>query len=96
MDLTKAERNANGTMIIERIATKRKIEMSWTYLSSADLSTLLTAIGTNIFFTVAYPDPVTESERTGTFYVGDRKAGAIDYQNGVVRWKDIGFNFIEQ
>ena len=27
MDLSQAERNANGTMIIERIATKRKLEM---------------------------------------------------------------------
>ena len=28
MDISKAERNAAGTMIIERIATKRKIELN--------------------------------------------------------------------
>lgn len=94
-DISKAERNAKGLMIIERIATKRKLEVSWTYLSQSGLSTLLSAI-TNVFFTVEYPDPQTGSLNTGTFYVGDRTAGSIDYQNGVMRWKDIKFNFVER
>ena len=94
-DLSKADRNANGTMIIERIAVKRKIEMSWAYLTQAQLATLLTAIS-SVFFTVEYPDPMTGALKTGTFYVGDRSAGAIDYKSSVMRWKDIKFNFIEQ
>ena len=35
-----AERNARGTLIIERIATKRKIEMRWNYLDKDRLSQL--------------------------------------------------------
>lgn len=95
-DISKAERNANGTIIIERIATKRKIELSWPYLSSADLSTLFSNFSSNTFISVTYPDPVTGAARTGTFYAGDRSAGAIDYQAGVIRWKDVKFNLIEQ
>ena len=94
-DISKAERNANGNILIERITTKRKIELSYKYLSQAQLSTLLNAISA-VFFTVEYPDPVTGALRTGTFYVGDRSAGAIDYQNNTMRWKDIKFNLIEQ
>jgi hypothetical protein len=95
MDINKAERNANGKMIIERIATKRKIELNWAYLSQSDLSSLLAKISA-VFFSVEYPDPQTGALRTGTFYVGDRSSEAIDYRASVIRWKNVKFNFIEQ
>jgi hypothetical protein len=95
MDITKAERNANGTMIIEKIATKRKIELNYKYLSNSDLQSLLNKISPT-FFSVAYPDSLTGAIRTATFYVGDRTAGAIDYKIGVIRWKDCKFNLIER
>ena len=95
MDLSKAERNARGTMIIERIATKRKIELSWNYLSKDDLSRVLRLVS-SVFFTVEYIDPQDNVIKTGTFYCGDRTAGALDYRNGVMRYKDIKFNLIER
>lgn len=95
MDITKSERNANGTMIIEKITTKRKLELSYNYLSQYDTSTLLTAIGVSVTFGVTYPDPVTGTNRTGTFYSGDRTIGMIDFQGGIARYKDIKFNFVE-
>lgn len=95
MDISKAERNARGDMIIERIATKRKLELSWRYLSKEDLSALFAAVSP-VFFKVEYIDPQTNSTRTGTFYAGDRNAGALDYLNGTIRYKDIKFNVIEK
>lgn len=95
MDLSKAERNARGTLIIERIATKRKIEMSWNYLSKEDLSRLLKLVSP-VFFEVEYIDPQENNWKSGTFYVGDRKMGALDYRNGNIRYKDIQFNIIER
>lgn len=95
MDLSRAERNANGTMIIERIATKRKLELSYTFLTKAQLSTILNQVS-SVFFTVTYHDPQTGSTRTGTFYVGDRQAGLIDFINGQPRYKDVKFNFVER
>jgi hypothetical protein len=94
MDLSKAERNANGTMIIERITTKRKLEISYNYLSQADCSALLQSIGSTTF-NVEYPDPQTGALRTGNFYSGDKTSSAIDYKGGVMRYKDIKFNLIE-
>lgn len=95
MDISKAERNANGTMIMERIATKRKLDLTWLYLTPAQLSTLLNAVS-GVAFTVIYMDPVLNANRTGTFYCGDRSVGMIDFQNGVPRYKDIKFPLIER
>lgn len=95
MDLSKAERTAKGLMTIERIATKRKIEMSWAYLSKNDLATLLQAVS-GVFFTVVYPDPQTNQNEQKTFYVGDRNIGMLDFINSVPRYKDVKFNFIER
>lgn len=94
-DISKADRNANGLMLIQRIATKRKIELSWAYLSQADLANLYTATS-DVFFTVEYPDPQNGALKTGSFYSGDKTAGAIDYKNSVMRWKDVKFNLIER
>lgn len=95
MDLSRAERNAKGELKIDRIATKRKLEMSWEYLSRTDLQTIFNAVSP-IFFTVEYMDPQTNANRTGTFYCGDRTAGMIDFINGVPRYKGIKFNLIEK
>ena len=95
MDISKAERNANGEIFIERIATKRKLELSWKYLSKEDVSKVFNAVSP-VFFDVEYIDPQDNAVKTGTFYAGDRRAGALDYQNGVIRYKDITVNFVER
>jgi hypothetical protein len=95
MDITQAERNALGTMLIERIAQKKKIQLRWAYLDGASLSTLLTAVDP-IYFNVTYLDPKTNSYKTGSFYCGDRSTGMIDFRNGVPRYKDIQFDLIER
>lgn len=94
-DISKAERNANGTMIIERIATKRKIELSWQYLSEQDLQQVLNAVSP-VFYQVEYLDPQERRMKSGTFYSGDRNVGALDYIKGKVRWKDCKFNIVER
>ena len=95
MDLSQAERNANGTMIIERIATKRKLDLEWNFLTKEQLSTLLNRVS-SVFFQVEYIDPQENKKRTGTFYAGDRNVGALDYRRGNIRYKDIKFNLIER
>lgn len=95
MDLSKAERNAKGDIVIDRIATKRKIELTWRHLKKEELSTLLTRVSP-VFFQVEYLDPQTDDVKTGTFYCGDRIAQSIDYIDGKMRYKDIKFNLIER
>lgn len=95
LDLSKAERNASGTMIIERIATKRKLELSWKYLSREQLTQVFSAVAP-VFFEVTYIDPQTNATKTGTFYAGDRTCGMLDFINGVARYKDVKFSLIER
>lgn len=95
MDLSKAERNARGTMIIERVATKRKLELSYAFLNKDELSQVLNAVSP-VFFSVTYQDPLTSGSRTGTFYCGDRNVGLIDFRKGIPRYKDIKFDLIER
>jgi hypothetical protein len=95
MDITKAERNANGLMIIERIAQKRKLSLSYSYLDAGQLQSLLNAMSA-IYFNVRYLDPASNTFKTSSFYSGDRNVGMIDYRNGVARYKDIRFDLIER
>lgn len=94
-DISKAERNAQGNMIIERITTKRTVEISYSYLSAGDLSTILQAVSPT-FFNLTYLDPVTNSNRTASFYCGDRSMGMISFISDVPRYKDLKFTLIER
>lgn len=94
-DIVKADRNAKGNMIIERVAVKQKLSLSWAYLSAADMSTVLTALSPMVF-SITYTDPITNALRQPTqFYVGDRNMGVLDFRGGVPRYKDVKFDLIE-
>jgi hypothetical protein len=94
MDISKAERNASGRMIIERIATKRKLFLTYAYITSSDASKILKMISP-AYYNVTYNDPQEGHLMSGQFYCGDRQLGYLDYINGVPRYKDFGFNLIE-
>ena len=94
MDVSKAERNANGTMIIERITSKRKLFLTYAYVTESDASTMLLQLAPTSY-TVTYMDPQTRSMKSGSFYCGDRNIGMLDYINGKPRYKELTFNLIE-
>lgn len=95
MDLSKSERNAQGDMLIDIIATKRKLELKYKHLKPSELSQLLQLISSTFFF-VRYPDPETGNFETKTFYKGDRTLPMYSFIDGEPVWKDIAFNFIEK
>jgi hypothetical protein len=95
MDISNAERNAKGEMLIDRIATKRKLDLGWSVLKADELSRILQLVN-NVNFFVKYPDPMTGSIETKIFYVGDRNAPMYKFNNGNPLWNDISFNFIEK
>jgi hypothetical protein len=95
-DITEAIRNGNGTLIADRIATKRTIDVSWLYLTNAQMAQILTLFTSNFYVSVTYPDPVSGTNETRTFYPGDRKGGVFKLQSGnIVGWKDVSFSMIE-
>lgn len=95
LDISNAERNAQGEMLIDRVATKRKLELKWKWLNPQELSSLLDLVN-NVYFFVKYPDPMTGNFETKTFYVGDRNIPMFLYKNGLPLWNDISFNLIEK
>lgn len=95
LDLSKAERNARGTMIIERIATKRKLEIRWNYLDKTQLKQILNLVSP-VFFAVTYLDPQTDGNKSGTFYSGDRPIPMLDFQKSVPRYRDVKLSLIER
>lgn len=95
MDLSKAERNANGFMVIERIATKQKLELKYNFLMGPDLQSLLNKLSPT-FYDVTYLDPTTNAFVTKSMYCGDRSVGMVDYINNVPRYSDLTFSLIER
>ena len=94
-DISKAERNAKGNLIIERITTKIKLSITYSYLTGPQLKTVLQAIEPT-FYNVTYMDPLDNLMKTSSFYCGDRSVGMVDFVGNVPRYKDLGFELIER
>lgn len=94
-DISRAERNANGTMIIERVNVKRKLFLTYSYVTESDASLILKYVAPT-FYNVTYLDPQDRAMKSGSFYCGDRNIGMIDYIDGNPRYKDLSFNLIER
>jgi hypothetical protein len=95
MDLSKAERSSKGKMIIERIATKKKLQISYSYLTGSQLSTLLQALAPT-YYDVTYLDPVSNSFKTASFYCGDRNVDMVSFVDNVPKYENVSFDLIER
>lgn len=95
IDISNAERNEKGEMLIDRIATKIKLEIQWKSLSNDEISTLLKSVK-DIYFNVNYPDPQEGTNLTKIFYVGDRTAPMYNFNSGNPKWENLKMNFIEK
>ena len=91
-----ADRSASGRIVIDRVGTKRKLELRWAHLSGENLSALLSAVGEKLFFTAEYPDPQTGGMRSMTCYCGDRATGVMRMEGGVPVWTEVEMNWIER
>lgn len=91
-----SNRNANGQLIRDRIATKRKLSLGWSPLTQEEISTILNVVS-DTFFNCTFLDP-KDGIITKTMYVGDRTNPAYGYddESKEMRWKDVKMDFIEQ
>ena len=89
-------RNALGTMIRDRIATKVKLELEFPPLTQSEVSALLNATS-NVFFNVTYQDPKAGMV-TKEMYVGDRTIPMYRFGNGTTDliWEGLKMNFVER
>jgi hypothetical protein len=96
MDITGSrDTNAAGLTLIDRLATKRKLDIEWGILTGAEMSAILTAVSAATF-SVTYPDPQTGVAKTITCYVDSRVAPMVRNTGGVALWEGLEMTLIEQ
>lgn len=94
-DLTKSGRTASGEMVMDLIATKRRVDVTWRMVPDDQLAQFLDAINANKpFFTVTYPD--VGGQQTMTCYVGDISTSLWYTVSGVRYWQEVRMAFIER
>ena len=94
-DLSKSQRAASGKMVMEIIATKRRVDVTWKMLKDSDLETILDTIAANKpFFPLEYPD--AGGTQTMMCYTGDITTSLWHTINGVRYWDEVSIPFIEQ
>ncbi len=94
-DLTKSNRTASGRMVMEYIATKRRVDVTWKYLPDAELKKILDLLAQNKpFFQVSFPGP--GGTETMVAYAGDISTSLWHSVNGIRYWSEVSVSFIEQ
>lgn len=95
-DLSSAqERNAAGELVLDRVAVKRRIDLSWARIGSAALASLLAAMNGG-FFQASYPDPATGEMRSMTCCCADRTAGVLRMEDGAAVWTNVEMSWTEK
>jgi len=94
-DLSKSSRTASGKMVMEIIATKRRVDVVWKMLKDSELQQILDLITANKpFFLLEYPD--AGGTKTMTCYAGDILTSLWHTKNGIRYWEEVSIAFIEQ
>lgn len=89
-------RDLNGLMYKDKVAQKRKLACTWPPMRWAEASALLRAVSADVFFTCTYPDLMSGTDETRTFYVGDRKAAQLLWADNEQWVHDLAFDLIER
>lgn len=110
MDISAADsgRGADGTMWKNRVCMKRKLEFEFNGLTWAEVAPLIRIVsGTDAngnflnttyhgqYFYVTYPDMLTGTTQTRTFYVGDRECPVYTWWDNQKVISTVSFNCIE-
>lgn len=90
------ERSASGGLVVDRTAVKRELTLRWAALSQDELAGLLSAVGGQVFFTAAYPDPQTGTLRSMTCRCAERTAGVLRMNGDVPIWTGVEMKWTER
>jgi hypothetical protein len=94
LDLS-AERDSNGTLHRDRVATKHNCKISYDALTYPIVKEILGLIA-DAEFSFSFIRPDTLQEYTGTYYVGDRTMKVINAWDEPCNWLcDLSFDLIE-
>lgn len=95
--ISKSERTADGSMVMDIIAVKRRLDLSWAVIADSDLQQIMGLLApTQAFHAVIYPDPENGETATITVYVGDTGQEVGQRVAGTRYWKDVTISLIER
>lgn len=98
--LTQSARTANGKMVMDYVANKRKFYFTYAVIESKDLDLILDILWARLdstkecFFTLEYPDG--DSTKTATVYAGSIPRTLHRGDGSTWVWKEVSFSLIEQ
>lgn len=96
-DLDKAERTVDGTMVVDMVGRKQRVDVSWEYLSKEDMAILARETKTGSFVTVTYHDTITGTLQTITARPRDfTYLPFYDWVKGKIMWKTVAISFVER
>ncbi len=95
--LDKAERTMDGTMVVDIIGSKRKIDVNWEYLSKEDMKTLATAVKNTAFTLVTFHDKdAGELVSITARAEGLTYSPYFDWAKNKLLWKGVAVSFKEK
>ena len=87
-------RSDDTKMHKNRVGQKRKISLQWNIKDRATTAQILQAFNPE-YISVKYPDAMSGTDETRTFYVGDRTAPVKYWWVGKQLYESISFDIIE-
>ena len=95
--LDKSERTMDGTMVVDVIGRKRKVEVSWKYLSKEDMGLLTSETKSGSFVTIDYNGPETGNLTSMTARPQDLTCQPrYDWVKGTIMWASVSIAFVER
>lgn len=95
--LDKAERTMDGTMVVDIIGRKRRLEVNWAYLDKEDMKRLGTAVKSGQFVTVQFNAPDTGVLTTMVARPNDfAYTPQYDWVHDELMWKSVHVKFVER
>lgn len=88
-----AGRTEDVAMNKKRIGQVVKLELTWEYITTEQVSEILQAFNPE-YITVCYLDALQGKFVTSEFYVGNRAAPMFNAEEGL--WENLAFNIIER
>ena len=87
--------NTLGRLVLDGVTQKRVVEITWTRMESAALSTLTGLLSAGDFFTLVYPDPLSGSREMRCRAIG-QSARVWRSAHGNPCWADVRLAMEEQ
>ena len=87
-------RTQDGKMHKNRIAQKRQLKLSWNGTDKVRTAKILQMVNPE-YIRVTYPDAMSGTDETRTFYVGDRSAPIKIWTINNKRYETLSFDLIE-